>query len=402
MDLCVIVLDDLGWLDVDPVLTPNLLSAASQGATLRRFYTTPVCSQTRYCLHLGEQGRSGGILTTLNPWGDPATHSLPFLKPGLAPTMKAKGYTTALVGKWHLGTNQQGQPRELTPWLHGFDYWRAGVLSNLNDLSSGSSGNYQDWYRVDSSLGAYSASQTTTYATRAQKDEFLAGWAMIQGPKYAHVAFSAPHGPWHVPPAEDMPPGFTPPNTGTRGLYERMVAAVDLAVGEMLATIDLENTVVWIVSDNGTASQVVPPGVDPDKFKTSNYEGGICCPAWVLAPGVPAGLEVHELVHASDVMATSLGLLGAPVAGFPDSMDLAPVLKGSRLVGRNHALLEAHVGGGVGLTQAVVEERWKLRKVTDPLGVVTAEELYDLATDPFEEDPLPLVGPDYERLAGAL
>ena len=79
--------------------------------------------------------------------------------------------------------------------------------------------------------------------------------------------FHAPHSPYHVPPATLLPPGRSV-GSDNRSRYEAMVAAMDTEIGELLSVVDLDDTLVIFVADNGTAF------VDLSKEAVTNHRGG--------------------------------------------------------------------------------------------------------------------------------
>ncbi len=100
-----IVADDLGWKDVgfhgSDIKTPNIDALAAAGARLEQFYAQPMCTPTRAALMTGRYPLRYGLQTLVIPSGH--TYGLPTDEWLLPQALKEAGYSTAIIGKWHLG-----------------------------------------------------------------------------------------------------------------------------------------------------------------------------------------------------------------------------------------------------------------------------------------------------------
>ena len=103
-----IIADDLGWADVEfhggNTSTPNLNQLLAEGVELRQHYVAPVCSPTRAGFLTGRYWSRFGITTPINNQG------LPFKTMTVAKALSKAGYSTALIGKWHLGSKPEWGP----------------------------------------------------------------------------------------------------------------------------------------------------------------------------------------------------------------------------------------------------------------------------------------------------
>ena len=248
-DVVVIVLDD--WAQSDLVTARadanpwnDLLaidSLAAVGQTWTNFYAQPLCNPTRRTMLLGTyQGDQGGGVCR------PPDARTPDPSSSIAHTLAAAGYRTATFGKWHVGTH----PDPTADWndvpeAYGFEAWRAWNASNLDGHCGSES--YTDWQRVDDGV----AFQTTEYHTEAIGLAFLDWWNATEGPRFAYVSFQAPHQPFHDPPAHLLPSGHPSPTT-SREQFEAMLVATDAMIVSMLAAVDLQDTYVLLLGDNGT------------------------------------------------------------------------------------------------------------------------------------------------------
>lgn len=139
-----ILADDLGWADVgfhgSDILTPNIDELAKTGARLEQFYVQPMCTPTRAALMTGRYPLRYGLQTLVIPAS--LSYGLPTDEWLLPQALKEAGYTTAIVGKWHLGHAK----REFWPKQRGFDYQYGAQLGEIDYFTHSVHGKL-DWYR---------------------------------------------------------------------------------------------------------------------------------------------------------------------------------------------------------------------------------------------------------------
>jgi len=410
-NVLVLLGDDFGWTDFETVPTPNLDALAHRGMTFRRAYAYPICSPTRYALLFGRYPRRdgiGGTVSQLPPGPDNPTPPLGLVSLAESLRLTPHGrYQTGIFGKWHLGVNELYDDAApdigpfnfgaLTPRWQGFDRW-FGSMANLRD--------YENWTSV--SDGVFAPSRE--YEPRAILREFQRFWSSRQGPKFAYMAFHNAHADYHVPPADMLPPGYPTPVT-TREQFEAMIASMDWMVGEMLAGVDLENTYVFFLPDNGSPRGVSIEDCPPRPWepfqpfecaKHTVFEPGIRLPLIVSGPDVVPGSTTDALVSVVDLMATIDELVGVPPRG-DDSISFRPTLLDPSASPRRVVFseifgeYELFIGGEAHKEEsAAIGDRYKLRRIN---GVET---LYDLATDPREAVRLPLADPAYAAILADL
>jgi arylsulfatase A-like enzyme len=156
-NILVIVVDDVGWRDIDAsVSTPKLDRLADEGVTYRRASSTPLCSPTRLALLFGLHGFREDLGQFISAC-DPDDVSIPLSRTALPRVLRKLGYRTMAAGKWHLNSPALG-PLFEAPRLFGFETWRAGSAGNLVKV-----GDYFDWVRIDDGI----LSSTTEYNTTA-------------------------------------------------------------------------------------------------------------------------------------------------------------------------------------------------------------------------------------------
>lgn len=314
-------IDDLGYADIGPFgskinRTPNLDRMAAEGRKLTSFYAAPVCSPSRAALMTGCYAkRALPIPHVLFPANDIG------LSPDevtLAEVLKTVGYTTALIGKWHLGD----QP-DLLPRQQGFDYYFG--LPYSNDMGPAEDG-------VKSDLGKplpkpkpgqkgqppLPLIRNNTVLKRVLPDDQQALVEMYtqesvrfieenaRKPFFLYLAHNAIHFPIY--------PGKKWAGRSPHGIYSDWVEEVDWSVGEVLNTLRelglAEKTLVVFTSDNGGTSRAVNAPLRG--FKGSTWEGGIRVPTIVWWPGkIPAGTECDAIMAMFDILPTFAYLAGA-------------------------------------------------------------------------------------------
>lgn len=372
-NVLVILADDLGYEDLAAAgkagWTPNVNALAANGVVYQNCFANPTCSPTR-----------DGVLTSR--WGGKldgtpcvpvSGHEIPLDIPTL-PRLVEKTHSTGLFGKWHLGRDPGGiAALPNIPELYGFDFW-CGIAANPIECGSHS---YTDWQHVHGG----DSSPSKEYLPRVVLDHLKDWWTETSGEKLALWACSLPHGPLHRPPDEELPATY--PSTSTsREKYEAMIATWDMHVGEMLAVIDLDETLVIVMGDNGTPSNVAPTGLG-SKAKGTAYDRGIHVPCIVVAPGLSSGLATR-MVHPVDVLPTVAEYLGveAPEGLVGVSMGAPPNV-------RPYVIAIDYFGEvfPVSSTACIRTSTHKLM-IVDWHSASPEERFYHLVTDPEETTPL--------------
>ena len=349
-----------------PASTPAIDQLlAAQGVLFVNAWSCPTCSPSRGQMLTGRHGFRTGIGTNIKdlekvPSSNPGLASSATLTPQL---MRALGgYTSAAVGKWHIADMDQitldlrhplGSPAGT--W---FDRY-AGSLFNLSKPNGSTAPpSYFNWRKAYASelvpgvnpCGdarppcevAITGTDAASYATVDTADDALQLVATLPEPWFLHVAFNASHDPIdHAIPA-DLPrascgeyePSTGPCTGGTPPLDKRCVtAALDAQIGRILCALDLRDTTVILVGDNGTDEAAILPPFDAERSKGSLYEGGVNVPFIVCSPLIDAsraGSVSTALVSTVDLFATLAEIAaGAPGASrAEDSVSLVPLLRG--------------------------------------------------------------------------
>jgi len=383
---------DPGFMGSKDLRTPNLDKLAHGGTILSSYYVQPVCSPTRSTLMTGRTVAHTGVYSVVRPnakWG------LPLEERTLAQALRAAGYETAITGKWHLG---EFQPDYL-PTHRGFDHQYGNWFGAIDYFTHKRDG-VLDWHRDDEPCAdeGYSTILDAKEACRLIREK------SPDKPLFLYLPFNAVHAPHQVPdsylkPFENL--------SGVRKTYAGMTAAMDEAVGQVIAALEEKkirnNTLIIFSSDNGGPN----PGRITDNGplragKGTIYEGGIRVCACVNWPGhVPAGKTVAEPVQGVDWYPTLVKLAGGSLEQrLPlDGKDIWPVLTEGAKTPHDALLL---CGTSPSCT-AIRCGDWKLlvgasekgtEEAADDAAVPKRIELYNLATDIGEKNNLAATNPE--------
>ncbi|WP_373650387.1 sulfatase [Schlesneria sp. DSM 10557] len=412
-NVIVILVDDLGRGDYSGFGTPDILTPAidrlgREGMTFNNFYANScVCSPTRAALLTGrypdQVGVPGVIRHTVdNSWGwlDPAAVLLP-------QPLKAAGYHSALIGKWHLGLESPNTPTE-----RGFDDFH-GFLGDMMDdywthLRGGQNFMRRNREVIDPQGHATDlfTEWACDYLTERAAVRDASGQAV---PFFLYLAYNAPHDPIQ-PPVEwvervrQRVPGIADKRASLVALIEHM----DFGIGRVLDRLDQlhlsENTLVIFTSDNGG---VLGHGAVNGPWRSEKqhmYEGGLRVPAMVRWPGrIAAGSRTDRIALTMDIFPTVLDAAGVEAVPVAEGISFLPTLVGEVQENTTRDLYFVRREGGPaygGKTiEALIRGDWKLIQDSPfkPL------ELYNLKSDPGETTNLTSQEPRvYQELSTAL
>jgi len=348
-NIILILVDDMGYGDIGPFgsvknRTPNLDRMAAEGLKLTSFYAAPVCTPSRaqfmtgcYAkrVSLGHDVLYPASATGLNP----KEHTV-------AALLKAQGYATACIGKWHLGD----QPPFL-PTAHGFDSYFGLPYSNDMDRPPNAGPNSPKpplpLVRDDKPIEVitpekqdYLEQRYTEAAVKFIREHAGAAAPIVSSeatgstnreskienskPFFLYLAHTALHLPLH--------PGPNFRGKSSNGPYGDWVEEVDWSTGRVLDTLRelglAGNTLVILTSDNGPRVGVATP---LRGMKGSTLEGGMREPTIAWWPGkVPAGASTDTVTGGIDMLPTFVALAGGavPADNKIDGVDITPVLLG--------------------------------------------------------------------------
>ena len=363
---------DLGCYGAPLIKTPNLDQMAAEGMKFTDFYSAcSVCSPSRAALLTGCYPPRVGITQVLFPKNKIGLNPSEIT---IADLLKAQGYATACVGKWHLG-----HLPDFLPTRQGFDSYFGIPYSN--DMRIERDGKKGPPVMEDEKIVEHPAQQETLtkrYTERAI--EFIT--ANRDRPFFLYLPHTMPHIPLYVTKE------FEGKSRG--GLYGDTIEEIDSGVGEILGTLKKlgidDNTLVVYTSDNGPwlglNTKKNPRSMGGSALplragKFSTYEGGMRVPCLAHWPRqVPAGKVCGEVAGTIDLLPTIARLAGAPLPEdrVIDGKDVWPLMSG-RLGARSpHEAYYYYRGKSL---NAVREGKWKLFRKNKKKG----PELYDLETD---------------------
>jgi arylsulfatase A-like enzyme len=336
-----ILADDLGWADLGcygarlgecgPV-SPHLDRMAAAGLRFTHGYSnSPVCSPTRFALLTGRwQYRLRGAAEeplTRRSGRNPELIGLPPEHPTLPSQLRAAGYRTALVGKWHLG-----YPPHFGPLKSGYDEF-FGPISGAVDYHS-----YLSFEGQRDLWDGEQPAQASGYLTDVLSDracDFIRRRAGAE-PFLLSLHYTAPHWPWETrdDAAESARIGSRIHHVdgGSLAAYQRMVQQMDEGIGRVLQTLAecgiADDTIVVFTSDNGGERfSDMWPFVGK---KMDLLEGGLRVPLIARWPrAIAAGGVTAQPMLTMDWMPTLLEAAGAsPHADHPpDGLSMLAVLR---------------------------------------------------------------------------
>jgi arylsulfatase A-like enzyme len=382
-----IVADDLGFADLGcyggrpaefgPV-SPVLDGMASAGVRFTQGYAnSPVCSPTRFALITAryQYRLRGAAEEPINSRSrGSATLGLPPAHPTVPSLLRAAGYRTALIGKWHLGHPphfgplRSGYERFYGPMSGGVDYFTHCSSNGVHDLWNDEAPVHDDGYLTD------------LLSQRAV--EYIRATARGGAPFFLSLHYTAPHWPWETREDAGRAPAVRDNlfdlSGGNIHAYRRMIHHMDEGIGWVLQTLRetgaLDDTLVVFTSDNG--GERFSDNWRLVGGKMDLTEGGIRVPWIAQWPAVIApGRVTAQHCLSMDWSATVLDAAGAAAAPGPplDGVSLLEVLRGGPEFERPMHWRMNHRG-----QRALRDGRWKYLQVDGH------EYLFDIDTDERE------------------
>ena len=408
--------------------TPNIDRLAADGMRFDRAFTKPVCSPSRAMILSGQYSHRLGIPDYI-PYGNPvhAGNGLPSGTPTIASVLKSSGYTTGLVGKWHLGYGEKYYPGHFGfDVAEGFRYIAPGKqYPGVGRIPFLVDGEEDAGFRRSSDVPS---DCTTILADRAI--DFIESNRTT--PFFLFLTFYRPHLPWrHVPDQDfvhykDRPVTVPDPltdNTVSRDrlqeltrLYYANVTCADRNLGRVLATLDrlglADETIVVFIGDNGFMvgqHDLLGKGnarrlhvnrrgrISRERGTVANmFDESVLVPFIVRWPGVvQPGTTSDALISTIDVLPTLAQTAGATIPASVDGRSLLPLLKGdeSDVAWRDaycdtYDMIYLGDDGEKPHMRMIHTDEWKLVLHLDesgnPLDNGVRHQLFHLKTDPRE------------------
>ena len=331
-NIVLIMADDLGYGDLGcygatTIKTPHLDSLAEHGLKFTDFHSNaPVCTPTRAALLTGNYPQRSGLEGVIYVKGDTRQVGLDTSQITIAELLRSNGYSTGVMGKWHLGYQEAYNPVH-----HGFDEFYGYVSGNIDYHSHYDNAGIYDWWHNRDSIQeeGYVTDLITQHSVdfiKQHQDE----------PFFLYVAHEAPHVPFQ---GRDDPayrfPGeeftYFGPVEDRSAAYREMVEVMDEGVGRIMRALQEtgleENTLVFFLSDNG-ALQAYGSNGGLNGQKGNLLEGGHRVPALAYWKGEIDPKVSSETLMSMDLLPTFLSIsqAKAPVDVTFDGVDFSSYL----------------------------------------------------------------------------
>lgn len=437
-----VLADDLGYGDIavfnenGKIPTPHIDHLAAKGMQFTDAHTSSaVCTPTRYGIMTGRYNwRSrlkNGVLT------GKSKALIPSSRTTVASMLQQQGYSTAFIGKWHLGWDWAqkdiedaggegwnpgdfdnldfSKPVKNGPKELGFEYSYGhsgsldmapyvyvenGMPTEVPDTTTVNKGKYTWWREGPTSSDFIHEDVTPNFFRRSFK--YIKERSLEENPFFLYLALPSPHTP--ILPTEEWQ------NKSNLNPYGDFVMMIDGYMGQLekvLAEAGIEdNTMVIFTSDNGCSPEadfelLGEKGHDPSYIfrghKADIFEGGHRVPFIVKWPReISNGRVSNQIICTTDLMATCAEIIGYPLEANEgeDSYSLIPLLKEE---GIDHPLREATVHHSINGSFAIRKEEWKLIMCPgsggwsfprpnnkEAIDSLPTYQLYNLAKDPGE------------------
>lgn len=410
-NIIVILSDDHGYGDSScyegpNVNTPNIDRIAKQGIRFTQFYAnSAVCSPSRASLMTGRYpdlvGVPGVIRTDpANSWGyfDPAAVTLPQV-------LGEAGYDTTIIGKWHLGLEDENHPCR-----RGFGEFR-GFLGDMMD----------DYYTHLRHGHNYMRHNRETIDPQGHATDIFTEWAIEtirdrsagDKPFFLYLAYNAPHTP--IQPPEEWLERVRKREPGIdekRAKYVALVEHMDNGIGRVLDAVDQSGissqTLIFYVSDNGGQINAGACNAPWRGAKQDMYEGGIRVPCCAMWPGrIKPGEVTDQVAMLMDLFPTACEAAGKEVGHGIEGRSILPLLmgRGVDFSGRSYYWVRRE-GGKWKDHNYLGEDYHAVRKGNmkllhnDPFAPL---ELYDMGSDQQEQNDLSSTAhPELNNLRGIM
>ncbi|XP_015431901.1 PREDICTED: arylsulfatase B-like [Dufourea novaeangliae] len=366
--IIVFMADDLGWNDIgfhgsNQILTPNIDALGYNGIILNRHYVLPSSTPSRTAFFTGQYPIRIGMQGDGIHGGEP--RGLPLNIKILPEYLRGLGYTTKLIGKWHMGYHTP----QYTPLHRGFDTFLGFYNSHIT---------YYDYRYSNQNMSGYDMHRgddpaygiNREYATDLFTEEAI---RIIENhehhrPLYLHISHLAVHAPLEQPVDQYNDREFLQIREPNRRKYAKMVSRLDDSVGRIFHALGekgmLRDSMILFLTDNGAASigryRNWGSNYPLRGTKYTLYEGGVRGAAAFWSPRIQKGARVsNQLVHITDWLPTLYSAAGGDLndLGEIDGIDQWRVL--SEGVGRGREKLLLNIDE-MYKTEGAIYSRFKL------------------------------------------
>jgi len=378
--------------------TPNMDRLAREGAHfLNAFVNTPVCSPSRASYLTGRYGTQLGITDWITPKQAKDGLGLPVTSSTWPEVLQQRGYHTGLIGKWHLGDQEQFHPTQL-----GFDSFFGALGGSFKPQNP-----ELELDGATTRMEGFGADILTDASLRFIETNRHRPFALL-------VHYREPHMPYGPVPEADSAPfknldPTVPAASGTNAAqvkrwtrdYYAAIHSVDRNLGRILGLLDdlklSTNTIIMFTSDHGymighhglhskgNAYRIDKVAGAGRQTRPNMFEESIRIPWIVRWPGVTKpGRKISQRVSTIDTYATVLGMLGEkpPTDWKQEGVDVSPLLRGKRFTPHSVIYGQYEMKNDARDSMRMIRTRdWKLVRHYFTDG---ADELFHLRTDPGE------------------
>ena len=290
---------DFGFMGSDEIKTPNLDQLALDGVIFNNAYVSAsVCSPSRAGLLTGMYQQRFGHECNLD---SDVNNSFDPNQVTIAEALKTEGYTTGLVGKWHLGDKTQNHPLK-----NGFDYFWGFISGARNYFYDPNEVNRNSIRNV---VENYSQTNFEGYLTDVLGEKaisFIDKNNQSNNPFFLFLSFNAPHTPMQA--KEEVLKKF---KDNPRQVYASMMWSMDEAIGHVIDELkennQYDNTIIYFLSDNGAAMSNNASPFPYKGWKGNQFEGGIKTPMIMTWKNkIKSNTQFDGFISALDIFKTSL------------------------------------------------------------------------------------------------
>ena len=314
-NILIIMTDDQGYGDVSyvgtkDIQTPYIDALAKSGVILNNFHAnSSVCSPSRASLLSGKYPCKAGVPGVIR---DYKSGNMGYLDPNttlLPKELKQNGYNTSIIGKWHLGTEAPNLPND-----RGFDHFHGWLSGMMNDY----------WTHLQRKKNYLRLNEKEVFGNGLHATDLFTKWALERidhdikedNPFFMFLAYTAPHDP--VQPPKDWLDKVLKREKGIDTARASLVALVehlDWNIGKVISKLEkekqLENTIIFFVSDNGGSLKCKANNGPNRDGKASMYEGGLRVPALASWKGkIKPNQTSEQLLLTMDIFPTVLEMAG--------------------------------------------------------------------------------------------
>ena len=378
----IILSDDLGYGDLANIPTPNIDKIIDQGFQFTNFHSSSVCTPSRVSLLTGMYPQSfGSEFERALVYREDQNKGLKSSVHTIFKDLQNAGYTNGIVGKWHLGWNE-----EFLPLNNGFDFWVGCKAGEIDYQSKVTRFGVYDWYYNGSILReeGYVTDLVAKHAVDFIDKNIDSNFSL-------YLPFTAPHLPFQGP--NDQADRFEGGENGIdwskegsvtnqERAYNEMIQSLDEAIGKIYRKLELEqllnNTVIIFMSDNGAVNKEFASNKPYRGFKAELFEGGTRVPFVIHWKNKIETGQSNELSQTLDIPTTIGKLAGIQFAG--EGVDLSQVFFDNVKLPPRHIFRRRVALNGARQT-SIRSDRWKFlidKNQTEYLFQIDKDEAEDI------------------------